>query len=87
MILVTMCIEYSFMLLLVLRKDSQNHLLVILWCRLFSASRKILTKVNEYPGSICRNLCNTTTYLIKASVYLDIHISIILVRKSILFLS
>ena len=73
MILMTMSVEYGFMLFLVLREYLCHQLFVLFRSRWFAIARKVLPKVYENSGGISPNLCYTTAYLVKPSMYLDVH--------------
>ena len=48
-----MSIEYGFVLLLVLGKDSLYQLLVLVRCRWFAIAGKILPEVDEHTCGFC----------------------------------
>lgn len=73
MVFMPMSVEHGFMLLLILRQYPRHHLRVLFRSRRLSTARQVLTEVNEYPGSISRDFGNTTTYLLKSSVYRYFH--------------
>lgn len=68
-----MSVEYGFVLLLVLGKDSLYQFLVLVRCRRFAIAGKILPEVDEDPGGFCRNLCDASSYLVKTSVNFNVY--------------
>ena len=73
MVFMPMSVEHGFMLLLVLRQYPRHHRRILFRSRRLYTARQVLTEVDEYPGSISRDFGDTTTYLLKSSVYRYFH--------------
>ena len=68
-----MCVEYRFVLFLVLSKYLCHQHFVLFWSCWFAIVWQVLAEINEYPGACSGNLRDTTTNLVQSSMYFYIH--------------
>ena len=75
MILMTMGVEYGFMLLLVLSKYLRYQHFVLFGSCWLTITWQVLAEVYKHTRSFCGNLCDATSNLVKSSMYFYIHVA------------